>query len=97
MVVTLKLLAGIRIAILATTTFTTCSIIGTDMKVSGTQISIVSKVELKLSAGLQSLKSTILSSTKLNTTVFRLAANGSRLGEVGDLEVKSLNFSTNFK
>ena len=75
MVVTLKLLAGIRIVMLATTTFTTCYIIGTDMKVSGTQISIVSKVELKLSAGLQSLKFTILLSTKLNTTVFRLAAN----------------------
>jgi hypothetical protein len=26
-----------------------------------------------------------------------IATNGSRLGEVGDLEVQSLNFSTNFK
>lgn len=79
MVVTLKLLAGIKIVILAITTFTTCFIIGMVMKVSGTQISIVSKVALKLSAGLQSLKFTILSSTKLNTTVFRLAANVLRI------------------
>lgn len=89
MVVTLKLLAGIRIVMLATTIFTTCSIIGTDMKVSGTQISIVSKVELKLSAGLQSLKFTILSSTKLNMTVFRLAANGLRLPEGRDFYHKT--------
>jgi hypothetical protein len=26
-----------------------------------------------------------------------ITANGSRLGEVGDLEAQSLNFSTNFK
>ena len=26
-----------------------------------------------------------------------IAGNGSRLGEVGDLESQSLNFSTNFK
>jgi len=26
-----------------------------------------------------------------------IAHNGSRLGEVGDLEAQSLNFSTNFK
>jgi hypothetical protein len=29
--------------------------------------------------------------------VFSLSDNGSRLGEVGDLEAQSLNFSTNFK
>ena len=90
MVATPKLLAGIRIAILATTTFTTYSITGTDMKVSGTQISIVSKVALKLSAGLQSLKFTILSSTKLNTTVFRLAANGKRLCVSAVIELLTL-------
>ena len=29
--------------------------------------------------------------------LFKVAYNGSRLGEVGDLEAQSLNFSTNFK
>ena len=33
----------------------------------------------------------------LNVVILTVADNGSRLGEVGDLEAQSLNFSTNFK
>jgi len=31
------------------------------------------------------------------SAIHKVTANGSRLGEVGDLEAQSLNFSTNFK
>lgn len=34
---------------------------------------------------------------KIIEACIKMAYNGSRLGEVGDLEAQSLNFSTNFK
>lgn len=33
----------------------------------------------------------------ISESSYKLAYNGSRLGEVGDLEAQSLNFITNFK
>ena len=74
-----KLLAGIKIPMFASITFMTCYIIGMVMKVSGTQINTVLQMELKLSVELQSQKFITLSSTKLNTDVFRVAANVLRL------------------
>ena len=70
-----KLLGGIKIPMFVSTIFTTYFIIGMVTKVSGTQINIVLQMELKLSEELQSLKFITLSNTKLNTDVFRVAAN----------------------
>ena len=70
-----KLLAGTKTPTLVSTIFMTYCITGMVMKVSDIQINIVLRMELKPSAGLQSQKFITLSNTKLNTGVFRLAAN----------------------
>ena len=67
--------AHIKTQILVSTIFMTYCIAGMVMKVSDIQINIVLRMELKPSVGLQSQKFITLSSTKLNTGVFRLAAN----------------------
>ena len=70
-----KLSEGIKIPMFVSTIFMTYCITGMVMKVSDIQISIVLRMELKPYAGLQSQKFITLSNTKLNTGVFRLAAN----------------------
>jgi hypothetical protein len=94
MVIIPKLSAGIKIQMFVSTIFMTYFIIGMVMKVSGTQINIVLQMELKQYAEHQSQKFITLSNTKLNTDVFRLAANGSRLCEGQGLEAQNFKFST---